>query len=185
MKDRFTLGFIAGVIGSIPLNAMSLFNYYVSHFVKLRYLDYAGYMIFGRLPKSIGEVVLSQIVQIGFSGALGAIFAYFILLVSEKYYWFKGIVWGSGSWFVIYSLEVLAKIPALSRPTLGTASWQFVSTSIYGLVTAYTFIWLERRTTTPHTEQNVLRKYRVVPEPARKIDRDKKKIRVVKPYKIK
>lgn len=187
MKDRFTLGFVTGIIGSVPLNAMSLFNYHVTHFVKLRYLDFAGYMIFGRLPGSLPELILSQIVQIGFSGMLGALFAYFLVWVNKENYLFKGLIWGNGSWFIIYSITVLFKVPIISKPTFGTAMWEFISTSVYGVTLAFALAWAEKRLVTDNMRpaKKTPLKYRILIAPARKIEHEGKMIKVKKPIKTK
>lgn len=176
------MGFIAGIIGAIPMNAMNLFNFYVTHLAKLRYLDFAGYMVFGKLPRTIGEVVFSQVVQLAFSGVLGALFASFLQWVTHKNIWFKGLLWGNGAWFVLYTITVLYRIPVLSRPNLSTAFMQYLSTAIYGIVMALTFSWLVGKAETEGSEPKY-HKYRVVPVPAMK--KEHRKVRLVKPKKFK
>jgi ABC-type phosphate/phosphonate transport system permease subunit len=185
MKDRFTLGFIAGIIGAIPMNAMSLFNYHVTHLAELRYLDFAGFMIFGKLPKTAGEVILSQIVQLAFSGVLGALFAKFLEWVTPENAWFKGVLWGTGAWFVLYSITVIYKIPALSTPNFTTALLQNISTAIYGIILGLTFGWLVRKAETEIETGHTLKKYRILPMPSYKKGNDHKKAHIRKPHKIK
>jgi hypothetical protein len=185
MKDRFTLGFIAGIIGAIPMNAMNLFNYYITHLAELRYLDFAGFMIFGRLPITVGEVILAQFIQLGFSGVLGALFTKALEWVTPKNSLFKGLLWGTGAWFVLYSITVLYKIPALSTPNLSTAFMQNISTAMYGVITALAFGWLVGRAEKEANPGHKLKKYRISPIPSWKKGNDKKKVHIRKPYKIK
>lgn len=181
MKDKFTLGFIAGLIGAIPMNVINLFNYYVLHLVKIRYLDFSGYMIFGRMPKSTGEAILSQIVQLGFSGVLGAFFAKVLEWISPANSWFKGILWGNGVWFVVYALTVLYRIPVLSTPNLNTAIAQNLTTALWGFTTALILVWLLKKVGI-ETLEPVSHKYKFIPAPAMK--KDHQKVRLVKPKKL-
>lgn len=185
MTDKFTLGFIAGLIGAIPMNAINLFNYYGLRSAELRYLDFAGFMVFGKLPQTTAEIIMSQMVQVLFSGILGAFFAKFLEWVSPKNSWFKGLLWGNGTWFVIYSITVLFRIPKLSTPNLNDALMQNISTAIYGIVMALVFGRLIKRAETKTEPNPELRKYRILPMPSYKKENQIKKVHHRKPFKIK
>ena len=143
IKDRFTNGVISGTIASIIQNLLTFISYYLLHFAKIRYLDYASEMLYGHFPKNFIETVFAQMGQILFDGFLGIIFAMVVPLIKKENFLFKGWYYGATSWFLIFSLGILFKIPSLHHPAWQTVVSNFFSASVYGLVLAFTFRKLE------------------------------------------
>lgn len=84
-------GFIAGIIAGLVLNTINFISYYLFHFAKLRYLDFAAIIIYGRKPVNTFEAVFAQLGQLAFTGFLGIVFAYLITkLLNSKNYLLKG-----------------------------------------------------------------------------------------------
>ncbi|QJW48495.1 hypothetical protein HA075_24190 [bacterium BFN5] len=89
MEDRFYHGFVAGVIGGIVSIMVSHFSYFLDLTI-LRLSDWASILMFGHEPPfNLGEQIFSIFIYIGWSGAVGSIFAYFLLLVSSRHLYLK------------------------------------------------------------------------------------------------
>ncbi|HAN94869.1 MAG TPA: hypothetical protein DCQ17_04790, partial [Firmicutes bacterium] len=66
--DRFYRGFYGGIIAALPLNAWSLFSYYILQFTQRRMLDWAGMLVFGSLPQPRLQVSMALVMQLVWSG---------------------------------------------------------------------------------------------------------------------
>ncbi len=147
MNDRFTAGFVAGVVGGF---IGFLNNFIFIHFFKfgtLRYSDFSSILIFGHKSISNEEGLLAILAFLGFSGGLGVLFGYLIPLVSERFYWYKALIYGFGIWFCIYAVMALFKVPSLTDISFPSALTNSVSSSLYGVVNA----WALRRLIKPAT----------------------------------
>lgn len=135
MKDRLVNGIIAGILAGIGMN---IINYpaYLLNLSTIRYLDWAGILIFGRRPVAIWEAVFAQLVQIAFSAFVGVVFAYLIPTVSSRYYIVKGIFFGIISWFFIYAAGIALRLPFLTLIPFRTSLINFISSIVFGLVLA-------------------------------------------------
>ncbi len=139
MNDRFTSGFVAGVVGGF---IAYLNNFIFIHFFKfgsLRYSDFSSILIFGHRSASIEEGLLSSLAFLGFSGSLGVIFSYLIPRISERFYWYKALIYGFGIWFCIYAVTSLFKVPSLTDISFPSALTNSISSALYGLITAWAF----------------------------------------------
>lgn len=144
IEDRFTRGFVAGIIGGIAMNVVSFISIMLN-IVKITYADWGGKMIFGQKPRHAMESLVGLLGQTFFCGILGILFAYLILVVSAKNMVFKGWVFGLTCWFLLYSLAVLANLTDISILYLDTALSDIVTTSVYGISLGLVFKWLTRR----------------------------------------
>lgn len=112
VQDRLTRGFIAGLVGGIAMNIVSLISYHILNIAELRYLDWAAIVIYGTKARNFAEVVFAQAIQLIFVGILGIIFAYLIPAISSKNYLLRGWLFGSFIWFLLYGISLLFKIHA-------------------------------------------------------------------------
>lgn len=146
IKDRFTNGVISGIVASIIQNLLGFISYYLLHFAQARYLDFSSEMLFGHFPENFIETIFAQLGQIIFDGFLGIIFAMLVPLIQKENFLFKGWYFGATSWFLIFSLGILFKVPSLHHPAWQTVVSHFFSASAYGIVLAFTFRKLEQET---------------------------------------
>lgn len=135
--DRFFRGFIAGIIGGIFMNIWSVLAYYVIKISEIRFLDWASVFLYGHMPLSIPEALYALIIQIGFAGGLGVLMAYFIQGVGSQGYLLKGIVFGFGIFFLIYSIPTLFNTPGLVIIPFFSALSNNIGGIIWGFTTAY------------------------------------------------
>lgn len=143
MKDRFVNGLLTGAIAGIVLNILNLAAYYL-HWSSIRYLDWAGILIFGRKPVLLSEEIFAQLVQLAFSAFIGVLFAYLYLKFTSKYYLIKGVFLGLIIWFFIYAAGIALKLPYLSVIPFKTALSNCLGAIVYGLVAAETLRRLDK-----------------------------------------
>jgi len=138
MDDRFTKGFFAGVFGGIAANTWSFFSGYIG-FTSLRFVDWAAITIYGHIPPfSSGEILVALVSNIVFTGMLGVAFAYLVPQVTSENIFLKGWVFAMATWFVIYGISVLYKVPGVVPIPMWTVLSDMISASTFGLVQAYT-----------------------------------------------
>lgn len=129
-------GLLAGVAGGIVASLVNIVLVFVFNIGELVFWDFAGVIIFGRIPKGFWEHAFAELGHLGFSGAMGVAFAYLIPAISSDYYLVKGLFFGLGTWFFIYSLAVLFHVPYVRVVSLGTAIGDYIASAVFGLVMA-------------------------------------------------
>lgn len=137
LRDRISTGFVSGIIAGLAMNIpdhiLSMIN------LDDQYLfDWAAIVIFGRLPKSLGEFISAQMYQLFFSGFLGIFFSYLLLRLPSGNYLLRGWIYGVASWFFIYAFAIAFRLPYLETHSLNSVLSHNLSASIYGLVLAET-----------------------------------------------
>ena len=136
MRDRFIDGCLAGLLAGIIANIYSYASYHLLHLTSMRYVDFAGIMIFGNLPRGPEELILAQLAQLFFSSFLGVGFSLFLSKLTFRNFLFKGWYYGCVFLFGIYILTTLFKVPGLTQINFGTAASNVVAASIFGLTLA-------------------------------------------------
>ncbi len=136
VEDRFTIGFIAGVIGGVVMSILDYISYGLG-IVGLLYIDWASVFILGHRFENVGEALVGQWGHLLFSGLAGIVFAYLVIGVSSRYLYFKAIVYAYLIWFFTYAAILLFDITALKAININTALSNMVTVGIYGLVLAY------------------------------------------------
>ncbi|ATW24420.1 hypothetical protein [Candidatus Formimonas warabiya] len=143
-NDRLTRGFVAGLIGCIPLFIFNNAAYYLK-ISQLRYLDFAAVIIYGHRVTNTMEVLFAFFATLFFASALGVVFACLIPAVTHRNILFKGFLFSGGVWFFCYALTVLFKIPEVSHVNVFTAFCNFIGAVIWGLSLAYALQWIDRK----------------------------------------
>ncbi|HBE77692.1 MAG TPA: hypothetical protein DDW65_07875 [Firmicutes bacterium] len=143
MEDRFLIGFISGLIGGISSDVVGI-PLYILKLTKLRLIDYAAIFILGKEPRGMLEIIFGLLLHWGFSGALGIIFAYLVnhQIITKRYLWIKGGLFGLGSWFVINVLSTLYKVKRLAVISVETAIILAATSLLVGIIMALVFDWL-------------------------------------------
>lgn len=144
MKDRFTRGAVAGIIGALVMNIYNRIIYSLN-FTDLRLLDYASIVIFHHKAGNLPEAVEGQLAQLFFSALVGVMLAYFLPLVTSRYYLFKGWFFSVTIWFSVFAIGSALRFPHLISPSWKVVLANFIGASIYGLVAAKSLEWLDDR----------------------------------------
>ena len=146
MKDRFTQGFMAGIMGWLPQMLFSITMYGI-HLAKFRFMDYASAIVFyHRPPKDLFELIFAELVVVIFSGVLSIVFVFLLRLVNNVNVLFKGWLYGVACWFIIYSITVLYKMENIYKLVDPKTTFiNFIAASIWGLGIAWSFLLLNRK----------------------------------------
>lgn len=150
MRDRFMRGAVAGLIGGIALTAVSLFFIAVLGFGSLRFFDIAGLIIYGRRPVSLPEILFAEFGHLVVSSGAGVLYAFLVKAVSSRYYIIKGVAVGIATWFSVYSITTLFRVPHLTRISLNSSLSNLISSVVFGVVMAATLGWLDKRYAVHH-----------------------------------
>ena len=111
MEDRLVRGFVAGAIGGIISTSLGHLAYSLG-FSTLRGSDWAAILMFAHVPPfSLGEQLFACFILLGWCGAIGSMFGYFILLVTSRHILFKGWMIGTMPFFAIYLSTTLFQVP--------------------------------------------------------------------------
>lgn len=146
LNDRFTKGFLAGLIAGIPALAWGLLSRYVLHFTTLLYKDFAAILTYGNPARGILANLFAQAVVFFFFGFNGVLFSYLTRIISTKNLVLKGGLWGSAIWFASYTITLFFKVPGLLHIPPKTSISQLVGGLIWGVALAVVLKYLDRVT---------------------------------------
>ena len=135
LRDRLARGFIAGLTAGVAMNVINHLFYNLG-WAELRYLDWAGVMIYGYIPVTFGEMAFAQLAQLIFVGVLGVIFAYLIPLLTSRNHLLRGWLFSSVIWFLLYGITFIFDVKQTIPLHVGTASTDLIGASVYGLFLA-------------------------------------------------
>ena len=136
-------GFVAGAIGGAVATALSHLSY-AAGFTTLRLSDWAALLIFAHTPPfSPEEQLFANFIHLGWCGAVGSVFAYFLVLVTSRHILFKGWMMGTTPYFVIYLLSTLFQTPGTAPLPFKTALSNYITSAIFSVVMAYSFKLLD------------------------------------------
>ena len=135
LRDRLARGFVAGLIAGVAMNVLSHIFFNLG-WAELRFLDWAGVMIYGYRPETFSEAAFAQLAQLIFVGVLGVIFAYLIPLLTSRNYHLRGWLFSSLIWFSLYGITLLFDVKTTIPLNVGTAVSDLIGASVYGLTLA-------------------------------------------------
>ncbi len=146
--DRFTRGFVAGVLGGIIMNLWSLaIVISILNWEIIRFIDWSAIIIFGDLPRNHLEGIFGFSMHLVFTGLLGIIFAFLIPHITSRAYLFKGIVYGLIANFISYAIPGLFQKPVITEHSLATVTSNLIGAILFGIVLAQTLYWLDKKYT--------------------------------------
>ena len=140
MTDRFMNGIIAGTAGAIVMNTFDLLSYWL--FRTIRFLDFAAVFIYESKPTFWWDTIFALLVQIVFSATLTLFFIYLLPYLKVNNYLFKGLLFGGSSWFIIYTIVKIYKIPLLYNTPWQTTTSNIFTSAIFGIVVIMVIKWL-------------------------------------------
>lgn len=167
--DRFFRGLTAGIVGGIAMNLWSAFAVSILDLKIRRFIDWAGVILYGDLPRTHFQGLFALIIQLLWVGLLGIIFAYLISYTTSRGYLLKGAYYGVVIGLIIYAIPALFRTPYLTLHSTATVLSNHTGGLIWGLTMAQTLRWLDKRVVSqdPETGRVPLR-HRLLSEPARK-----------------
>ena len=169
MHDRFVRGYIAGTIGGI---VMVLFNFilYILGYSETRFLDLVSIIFLGYISDNILEQAIAQIIHTGHAAFTGISFAYLVPKINNNYLKFKGATFGAISWFIIFGVGSLYKVPLFTKSAATTVLTYLFSSTIWGVVAALVLVWFEQHS---ESTQESRQSNQIIPSPAYKRFSDK------------
>lgn len=141
--DRFHRGLIAGIIAGVIMNVWSFISYYLLQFTTRKYVDWTGVILYGDLPRNIGETIYALLIHLVWTGLLGVIFAYILPRITSRGYLIKGVFFGFVTGFITYAITTLFKTPHITITPLRTVISDHIGGVIFGLVLAQMLYWLD------------------------------------------
>ncbi len=143
MDDRFMNSFAAGVIGNVPAliidKAASLLKLEQADF-----MDFAAALAFQGKIDSVAKGVFTLWIQMIFAGFLGVALIYAMEKATLRYYYIKGMLFGSLTWFAVYAIDIFFQIPKLVPIDFAVAVSHYLAAVAWGLGTAWAFRRLDQ-----------------------------------------
>jgi hypothetical protein len=145
IRDRFTQGLVAGIIGWVPYVTFILIMFGL-HLTKFRYMDFAAILAWGQRPNGFCQSVFAECIIGALVATLGGIFALFLKVISDRNIRIKGAIYGGAAWFILYSVTNLFKLEKIyGEVDFATAVSDMAGAIIYGVVMAWALWILNRR----------------------------------------
>lgn len=187
MKDRLTPGAIAGIIGAI-IQIIYGRTVVWSGLSSYAFTDFGEILILGTDRKGLLPFFIGSITHIVLGAMMGIVLSYVIKYTSSRFYLFKGIGVGLAIYVFAFASGVYFKMPIISKAPISFALTVLIGSALYGLVTAYALKKITNNFRQYFAEDNQSqRKQRVFKfflQPARKIEKEGKKVKFIKPKKI-
>lgn len=145
LNDRFTRGMLAGLLAGIITKFYDLPAYYLG-FSTLRWLDFAGILIYGEKPMTLWYQVFATLGMLFFHALIAIVFIILIeRIFTSKNLLLKGWIYGVTLWFAIYAVFHLFKTSELTYVPLKTTLSSFIGASLWGLSMAAIINWLDNK----------------------------------------
>jgi len=144
LQDRFTRGFLSGVIAGIPTFIFAIIAARLNLTTQF-WADFASVFIYGHKAATLLENLLAIIVTLFFTGLMGIVFAFIISIISSGNYLLKGWVFSVTVWFFAFAVVYLFNVKPLDAIPLKTAFINFLEATIWGLVLGYALNWFDKR----------------------------------------
>lgn len=146
--ERYYKGALAGVLAGIPMNIWSFISFRTG-FTRLRYLDWAGVLMYGTLPQSLFQQVYSLVIHLLWVGFLGAVFIFLIPKKEDRQSPVTGMAFAMICAFFIYAIPVLLQVPYLHQTDAATVLSNHLGALVWGASIVWILRSLEARKNTP------------------------------------
>ncbi len=145
MDEKLIRSFVAGVIGGIVKDAVDFVLYYLLHFGNYRYLDFAAQILYGHKPTFWWDTIFAQLIELIFCGLLGLVFYAVIPKETTKNCLMKGWLYGLSVWLFLCTMGMVFKIPYFTKTPWQTTNSDFITSSIYGVILAWSLRLLDHK----------------------------------------
>ncbi|MCK8826785.1 hypothetical protein MWH25_03370 [Natroniella acetigena] len=143
--DRTYKGLFAGTISAIIMNSINLTFFYVFNLTEIRFIDWTGLVMLGRIPDNTFEIVYILIIQIFWTGSLGIFFCLLIPHLSSQGNIVKGGLYAFLLTFIFRSVVILYDIAPLNNISTTTSLINVTSAFLWGLILALILQRLEHK----------------------------------------
>lgn len=146
LKDRVGRGFIAGLLAGVAMNLFS-FLAIMMNWTHLPFWKWAAIVILAK--ENVGgplEFSIGLFSHLFFTGLLGIVFSFLIPAVTSRIIIFKGVIYTTTVWFVLYGITHLFRFPGLVPVDGKTVLSNLAGSLVYGIALALAFSWLDKRT---------------------------------------
>lgn len=147
--DRYFRGLVAGIVGGIAMNLWTVFVVNILNLKIIRFIDWAGYILYGDLPRTHFQGFYALIIQLIWVGLLGIVFAYLFPLTTSRGYFIKGAFYGVVTGMLIYAIPTLLQTPIISKHSIQTVISNHIGGLIWGVTMAKVLRYLD---TTPRVK---------------------------------
>lgn len=136
MKDKFLLGSLAGIAGAMVMVIANLLLNLIPGVSQKLLFAVTQMFVLPAMVNTFNGQVIAVLANLACGGLLGLIFTYLISFTYPKYILVKGLIFGSGAWFLMCGMVARAlNLPMVSKPLD-----QYINVAvhlIYGTVIAY------------------------------------------------
>lgn len=146
LDDRFFRGYIAGLVGGVVMTLINQLTV-VLGLVSIRLIDWVGMIFLGYVPATVGEQLLCLTIQLVHAAVVGILFAYLVTDMSSRYLILKGSTIGAITWFIIFGVGSLFKVPLYFNLSWVSVSANLFAASIWGVTAALVLLWFEQHAT--------------------------------------
>jgi len=122
------------------LVALNILNWEI-----IRFIDWAGVVVYGDLPRSHAEGLIALFLQLTWVGVLGIGFVFLIPQVTSQAYLLKGIIYGVVAGFIIYAIPTLFQMPFIGEHSVATVVSNHTGGALWGLVMSKTLHLLDKK----------------------------------------
>jgi hypothetical protein len=138
IRDRFVLGALAGMVGTIPSLILNFFSVQLG-LAKFYSFQISGSIyLFPGLTDSVAGMVLGALIWISFGAFLGVVIVYLLTYTGHDYWWLKGPLVAFVIMFVgIYGIMYTSGAARIVPFDLATNLSEAVGNLVFGFFTAY------------------------------------------------
>lgn len=131
--DRFTAGWISGVVGGVLMNLWDFFSFFVLQFTQHTYVDWTSAMIYGKLSTTTLEFIVALILNFLFAGFLGSVLAMIIFVLGSDHYLLKGVIISTIFAFIFFTAPTLFQEPIFRTVPVDSVISNYIGAIIWGL----------------------------------------------------
>ncbi|MBS3982964.1 MAG: hypothetical protein KGZ41_04110 [Dethiobacter sp.] len=142
MRDRFTVGFVSGLIAGIAYLSWSLFSRHVLGFAKLSIAEYSAALTFNIPLKELEAIhyAWGGIAALCFAIAIGILFSFLILLIGSKQIYLKAVVYSWAAWYILIDILIIRLTDAKLPVAIETAVSASINATFYGAILAFVYL---------------------------------------------
>lgn len=186
MKDRLTAGAMAGVIGALTqiIYGLTVKSIGLSNYV---FTDFGKVLIMTKPKDGIVAFFIGATTHIILGALMGVVLSYVIKYTSSRFYILKGIGVGLSIWVFSFATGSYFRMPVFSNASIRVALTVLIGSTIYGLVTTYALKKITnnfRKYFGEDAKDKKPRMFKISPHPARKIEKEDRKVKLKKPIKL-
>lgn len=138
LDDRLLRGVLAGILGEPACIVINYISQRVLHFAEHRWVEMLAYLVFGRPTKTLIDWVLAYFLCLVMGGALGFVFARFMMpRPDDGRYYFRAVALSIGFMLSSYAVGNLFKVPLITGVHPHTILTTLLSAFVWGLIIGY------------------------------------------------